>query len=88
MNHQALPSAEALDQMSVIDFVSVWHTIMGEPPAVMLESRAEIIRILTEAFQARSICAGQQVQVTTQIIDRSCTADDARRVLTGSLDRL
>ncbi len=43
------PSAEALDRMSIADFVTVWCSIMGEPPAIMLENRCEMIRILIAA---------------------------------------
>lgn len=59
-NRQALPSAEALDQMSMVDFVSAWRSLVGEAPAVMLESRAEMICILTEAIRALPVCADEQ----------------------------
>lgn len=42
-------SAEALDRMSITDFVTVWCNIIGEPPAIMLENRCEMIRILIAA---------------------------------------
>ncbi len=74
-NRQALPSAEALDQMSLVDFMSAWRSLVGEPPAVMLESRAEMICILTEAIRALPVCADEQAQAFPQSkINKSYTA--------------
>lgn len=60
-DRRELPSAQALNEMSRADFVLAWRSIVGEPPAVVLDDRAEMIRILAEAVQARWTGAGQQV---------------------------
>lgn len=61
-SRRELPTAEALGQMSMTDFVSAWRSIVGEPPAVMLENRAEMICILDEAIQDLLDCGGQKVK--------------------------
>lgn len=61
-SRQDPPSAEALEQMSMADFVSAWHSLVGEPPAVMLESRAEMIGILAEAVEALAGYAKEQLR--------------------------
>lgn len=38
--------SDALTRLPLRDFISRWCWIVGEPPAAMLESRSEMIRIL------------------------------------------
>ncbi len=40
------PEPDALTRLSVADFVAGWRAIVGEPPAVVLQCRSEMIRIL------------------------------------------
>ena len=40
---------DRLDGMPKADFVAAWEALVGEPPAAMLESRSEMIRILVES---------------------------------------
>ena len=42
-------SKDTLAQMSPSEFVAAWKALMGEPPATLLESRSEMIRILVES---------------------------------------
>lgn len=41
-----LTRSDALTRMPLRDFISRWCWIVGEPPATMLASRSEMIRIL------------------------------------------
>lgn len=59
----------------MVDFMSAWRSLVGEPPAVMLESRAEMICILTEAIRALPVCADEEAEAFPQNkINKSCTA--------------
>lgn len=50
MLNETGPSAlEALARLSQAEFVSHWRSIIGEPPAIMLESRSEMIQLLIES---------------------------------------
>ena len=47
-----LSPAIAQDGIAVLsreEFIARWHSIVGEPPAIMLECRAAMIRLLVEA---------------------------------------
>lgn len=55
-----LPSAEALTLMSAAEFVSAWCRIVGEPPAIVLESRREMIRILAGDMPPMPVRADEQ----------------------------
>jgi hypothetical protein len=46
---QAKPVSDLLDRLTHISeptFVAAWKALVGEPPASMLESRSEMIRLL------------------------------------------
>ncbi|MBX9934399.1 MAG: hypothetical protein K2Y56_23275 [Methylobacterium sp.] len=43
---------DTLELMPLADFVSAWRAMVGEPPAVMLKSRSEMIRLLVESVPA------------------------------------
>ena len=46
---------DRLNQISQTDFVTAWKALVGEPPALLLESRSEMIRILVDSIpMARS----------------------------------
>ncbi len=45
-------ASDALTQLSEAEFVSRWRSIVGEPPAIMLESRSEMIQVLVESAPA------------------------------------
>lgn len=45
-------ASDALTQLSEAEFVSHWRSIVGEPPAIMLESRSEMIQVLVESAPA------------------------------------
>ena len=50
--HQANPTSakpDAIDEISEQEFVEAWKAIVGEPPAVMLESRADMVKVLVES---------------------------------------
>lgn len=38
-----------LDRLSLTDFIAGWRAITGEPPAIILESRSEMIRLLIDS---------------------------------------
>lgn len=42
-------SEDALTHMSQAAFVAAWEIFVGEPPAMMLESRSAMIRLLVES---------------------------------------
>lgn len=67
MNHRKPPAAEALGRMSARDFVAAWRSLVGEPPAVILEDRAEMIRILAEAVRAVPVCVEEPHGATIAI---------------------
>jgi hypothetical protein len=46
------PSASAVADLSVADFVQRWRMITGEPPAVLLTSRTEMLALLIESTPA------------------------------------
>lgn len=37
---------KSIEQMSEADFLAAWRRLVGEPPAIMLDSRAAMIRLL------------------------------------------
>jgi hypothetical protein len=41
---------DALDAMPEGEFVKGWKAIVGEPPAVMLGRRADMVRVLVESM--------------------------------------
>lgn len=43
---------DTLAHISQADFAHAWCTIVGEPPALMLESRSEMIRLLVDSIPA------------------------------------
>ena len=43
------PVADTLTNLPLADFVAAWRRLVGEPPAVMLDSRSEMIRLLVES---------------------------------------
>ena len=44
-----LAASDALGRLPAEEFVSRWRAIVGEPPAIMLESRSEMIRLLVDS---------------------------------------
>jgi hypothetical protein len=42
-------SEDALLYMSQVEFIAAWAAMVGEPPAIMLESRSEMIQVLVES---------------------------------------
>lgn len=42
-------SEDGLTQLSPSEFVAAWETLVGEPPAMMLDSQSEMIRVLVES---------------------------------------
>jgi hypothetical protein len=66
-NDARSPASDTLAHIPPADFVAAWRTIVGEPPAVLLPSRSEMIRILVESMPVASAridepapCASQQ----------------------------
>lgn len=59
-NRSDLASAktDALDDMSEGEFVKRWKAIVGEPPAVMLSSRADMVRVLVESARIETTARG------------------------------
>jgi hypothetical protein len=45
-----IPSSDTLAAMSADAFVAAWRTITGEPPAIMLSSRAAMIALLVSSM--------------------------------------
>jgi hypothetical protein len=43
------PDEDALTHISQPAFVAGWAALVGEPPAMMLENRSEMIRVLVES---------------------------------------
>ncbi|MCJ2079043.1 hypothetical protein MKK68_25985 [Methylobacterium sp. E-016] len=46
--------SDALSDIGLSEFVTRWRWIVGEPPAVMLENRSEMIRILVQSMPIAS----------------------------------
>lgn len=47
--------SDRLDGLPLDAFVARWRLIVGEPPATMLASRAEMIRMLVESVPAAGL---------------------------------
>lgn len=45
-----LQHEDALNRIPSAEFVAVWRSLVGEPPAMMLESRSEMIRLLVDSI--------------------------------------
>jgi hypothetical protein len=48
--HMEPLGSDTLAHISHADFTLAWCAIVGEPPALMLESRSEMIRLLVESI--------------------------------------
>lgn len=48
-------SEDALTHMSQAAFVAAWQIFVGEPPAMMLDSRSAMIRLLVESTPAAQL---------------------------------
>jgi len=53
-NDARSPAFDSLAPIPPADFVAAWRTIVGEPPAVLLPSRSEMIRILFKSMPVAS----------------------------------
>ena len=54
---------DTLTQMSRSEFIAGWKALVGEPPAMMLEDRSEMIRVLLESTPiAAEAGAGKSAQ--------------------------
>lgn len=53
-------ASDALTQLSEAEFVSHWRSIVGEPPAIMLESRSEMMQLLVESPPAVPLRGDEQ----------------------------
>ncbi|SFM57183.1 hypothetical protein SAMN05192568_103862 [Methylobacterium pseudosasicola] len=51
----ASQSEDALIHMSQAEFVAAWEAIVGEPPATMLASRSEMIRLLVDSASMETL---------------------------------
>lgn len=47
-----LPSLAELEPLTNEEFAAWWRALVGEPPAAMLQDRAEMIRLLAEGLSA------------------------------------
>jgi len=54
---------DALAHLPLATFVAGWRAIVGEPPAVMLENRSEMIRLLVESSHADAVQIGEPFRV-------------------------
>lgn len=45
----ATAKPDTLDDISEGEFVKRWKALVGEPPAVMLSSRADMVKVLVES---------------------------------------
>lgn len=69
---EGVSSRNLIEQLSLEMFVERWTELVGEPPATMLESRREMLRLLIESLPVESM---------TPISDRlppSCFGSKAR----------
>ncbi|GJE69881.1 hypothetical protein [Methylorubrum podarium] len=57
------PAQDALAHLPVTTFVAGWRALVGEPPAVMLENRSEMIRLLVESSPADPAQIDEQFRV-------------------------
>lgn len=46
------PTLDVLADLPQAEFVARWRSLVGEPPAIMLESRSEMIRLLVDSTKA------------------------------------
>ena len=64
----ASSKTDALHDMSEGEFVKRWKAIVGEPPAVMLSSRADMLRVLVESARIETtIRGGASVSDRTEV---------------------
>ena len=70
--------------MSMADFVAAWRSRVGEPPAVMLDSRAEMIGILAEAMVASAGSADEQaLKLAQPDINKYCAVNGVGKPYPG-----
>lgn len=55
------PCANALDRMPATDFIARWRLITGKPPAVMLDSRSEMLALLVKSVPAAPLSVTEAV---------------------------
>lgn len=46
----SLPSPADLSILSNEEFAACWRALIGEPPAILLQDRAEMVRLLMESL--------------------------------------
>ena len=51
---------DALAHLTDAEFIAHWRAIVGEPPAIMLESRAEMISVLDEGMPGARLRLNEQ----------------------------
>lgn len=49
-------TSDTLAHIPEVRFIAAWCTIVGEPPALLLSSWSEMIRILVESTPVASAC--------------------------------
>ena len=72
------PHAKALDRMPAADFIARWRLLTGEPPAVMLDSRSEMLALMVESVPAAPLTLAEavarlSVRSPCQIQSDACT---------------
>ena len=61
----ASQSDDLLTHMPQAEFVAAWETLVGEPPAMMLDSRSEMIRVLVESMPVEPL-TGPAASITAE----------------------
>jgi hypothetical protein len=59
---RALPKLTALACMPPAEFVARWRALTGEPPAVMLDNRSEMLALLVESVPAAPLMLPRAVE--------------------------
>jgi hypothetical protein len=65
-NDARSPASDTLAHIPPEDFVAAWRAMVGEPPAIMLESRSEMIRLLVDSTPAAPSGLDEQTPVQPQ----------------------
>lgn len=71
---------DQLAQIPEAQFLAAWKALVGEPPAAMLESRSEMIRVLVG-----SIPTALAVKESMVVQDTSPTSPQTARAVTNSV---
>ncbi|WP_246687760.1 hypothetical protein [Methylorubrum extorquens] len=75
-----LPTLDVLADLPQADFVARWRSLVGEPPAIMLESRSEMIRLLVDSTEPAPFRFDEQAVNAPQVIRTGAEKERPRKL--------